>query len=104
MIFPMQSLEFTKSLNFGSFSRKKNDKKNMIFQNFHLNMFFMVLNLKLGICILIDLNQIFPMKPSEMKPFQSKFKMKKRLRMAEIATLPESTYSFQSIKDINPKF
>ena len=40
VIFPMQSSEFTKSLNYGSISRKKNAKKNLQFFIFHIKFYF----------------------------------------------------------------
>ena len=53
-----------------------------------------VFKVKIGLT-LIDLNQIFPIKPSEFKikyQAQSKVMMKKPLKIAENATLPKSGY------------
>ena len=65
-------------------------------------MYFMNTKIRL---ILIEMNQIFPMK-------QSKFKIsisvdnydEKMLKITKIATLPKSSYGFLTIKDIDSKF
>ena len=71
VIFPMQSSEVTKSLNFESISRKKTAYENLKFIfNFSPDLIFTsrktFSEFVMGY-IPMDLSQIFPMKPSEFK-------------------------------------
>ena len=98
----MQSFELTKSMNFGSSLKKlfKNHKK------FHINIdekiFF---KLEIGLT-LIDPTQIFLMKPSELKISFSVESCKSSIETFENFRnwYDAENRSFETNKDINPKF
>ena len=99
--FPMQSSEFTKSLSFESISKKTSKKEPYHFHFSHTNGFLKInkflFYFNIGY-ILIDLNQIFPMKPSEYKNFQLWWNYWKLFELLRC----RKTYSFQTMKDIDP--